>query len=440
MVGIPRTGFSLLISIINQIRQSVDAPPDRMQLRMTALSETFGQDLGLAIESSFADHGLSELMMFNDNFRYLLGGPVWNMGDLGRRAYFRKYVGVDGSKDFTLIASLPIESLLRYPVVYSHGPASDWTSNVDLQLGARFASMRNPAGTINSACFSINALASEYITKRMPTADSESLRYELASYKLSSHKFFDALLRPLKSGLEDLLSVKDKYHIVSWEDVITQPEATISRLGHLLGLELKTNVARTIWKRISYRNLTGAHRHNYRVGKAFVGDEKDSLVNEHIELLKQSGVDDLAVEFGYPKLDFFDPSKYSPFQERVSNAWRRGEELNDCKDPTLFEFAFNKSNLDFSEFGYRSHEWLTDCRIERSGLPEEALEIDVASRANQSLASLSQLVDFVSQTSDEPWRHKDFVREARSLRWSRQDLVESWSDSMRQRVGGRRWR
>ena len=435
VVGLPRTGFTLLISIITEILQSAQQPTDDSQTRLMALSDTFGQEVGVAIDRAFADRGMSTRMMFNDNFRYLLGGPVWNHGDKGLRAYFRKYIGVEDSKDFTLITSLPVHSLLRYPVVYSHGPASDWADFESFPLGTRFASFRAPAGTLNSACFSINALASEYISRRMPDTDPEKIRFQLASYKLSSRRFFNALLRPYKSGLEDLLSVSGHFHIMHWEDIITRPEASVQRVSQELGIEISSRTCDQIWRKISYRNLTGAHRHNYRAGKAFVGDERETLVNEHIELMKESGIDELAVAFGYPPLEYFNVADYSPFQKRVSEAWRSGMELNDCSDETLFEYAFNKSNLDFSEFGYRAHPWLNHCRVERSGLPNEVLECEVAREVDASLARLEPLIDFVIESRGRPWRQEAFEALVWQQEWIDMEAAQGWLLSMKKRVG-----
>ena len=50
-------------------------------------------------------HGLEDDIIFNDNFRFMVGGPIWNWDVQGQRAYFRKYIGAGKLGDFTLLTS-----------------------------------------------------------------------------------------------------------------------------------------------------------------------------------------------------------------------------------------------------------------------------------------------------------------------------------------------
>ena len=110
----------------------------------------------------------------------------------------RKYIGIKNLGDLTLIISLPIKILDAHSIPHSHGPYKFWND-----YDYKFASIRASTGTINSACHSINAIASEYIQQYYPNLSSietEHLRINLAASKLSNLEFFDAMVKPMREN------------------------------------------------------------------------------------------------------------------------------------------------------------------------------------------------------------------------------------------------
>jgi hypothetical protein len=415
VIGIPRSGFSLLASILSQIFNRVPNKFDARCLAYRVFCDEYGKQISTSILHAFMRHGLDDEIIFNDNFRNMAGGPIWNNDEKGQRAYFRKYIGAGHLGDFTLLTSHPLGVLDQYQIVHSHGPFTDWLSLPHFEGYERLASIRNPTGIINSACHSLNALASEYIQKFEPDLDVEKARIELAHYKLTDIKFFDALLRPLKKGLEELRAVHDQYEIVAWEDMVTAPKETILKLTRDLDLPVTEDQCNEIWESIGFRNLTGAHKHNYRVGKAYVGDERESLTNEHIDIMKDMGFDELSEFFGYGKLEHFPTSDYTDFQKKVHTCLDKGEVYDPMEDRTLFNLAFNKSNIDFSGFGFRTYDWREHTRIERSNIEDPALEIEVSDAAERSVGAVSALFQELENAFQGTGSIEAFVSQARNM-------------------------
>lgn len=415
VVGLPRSGFSLTAAVLGHLFHRVPNKFGPRQRALRTFCETFGRQMSRSVDRAFAEHGKADLILFNDNFRMLVGGPIWNHDEPGVRAYFRKYIGVRGEGDFTLLTSHPIEVLDQYEIVHSHGPFSDWIDTPPFGDYLRFASVRNPVGIINSACHSINALASEYIQVVRPEMDVEHARQELATYKLTDVKFFNALLGPLKRGLTNQVDLAPRYNTVRWEDLIVSPRETIEGMIRTAGLRVSSHAARGIWKRIAYRNLTGAHKHNYRVGKAYVGDEREAVVNEHIDLMKEQGFDEIARFFGYGSLQYIDPKDYTPFQKRVSAAIARGEVLDPLEDRVLFDLAFNKSNVDFRAFDFRTYDWKGNTRLERSNIDDPALELAVWEAAESVVGVINELLGSLIDVLHGRGGFSDFESAARSV-------------------------
>lgn len=392
VVGLPRSGFALTSSILIHIFNQVDNKYSQKHQAIRFFCSSFGSLISKKIIRYFEGLNLGNDLIYNQNFQFLLGGPIWNNDHLGKRAYFRKYIGIRGQGDFTLITSHPLDLLDQYEIVHSHGPFSDWISDDYFRNYNRFASIRNPFGIINSACHSINALASEYIQKFISQQDPEKLRIDLAYYKLSDVKFFEALAEPLKKGLLDQIKTQDSYSQVKWESLISTPELEINRIINCLGLNLDENFANQIWQKIGFKNLTGFHRHNYREGKAYIGDELESLCGEHVEILVGMGFAEICDQIGY-KLPKLNPRHYNDFQKNVSKSIQTGKPLDPCKDRDLFNFAFNKSNINFEGFGFRQYEWKKHTRIERSNIANKQFELDVSNIAE----SCCEILNICSQ-------------------------------------------
>ena len=390
IVGLPRTGFSLTASVLIHIFNLVPNKFGTRQQTIRYFCETVGQLFKVNLYRSAARCGVADDLLLNDNFANLAGGPIWNNDALGPKAYFRKYIGIKGYGDFTLLTANPIELLDQYEIVHSHGPFSSWlepTPYIDYQ---RFASYRNPAAVVNSACHSINALASEYLQLFGDGEDEHKLRRDLAFYKLSDEKFFRALLSPLKRGLEDQLSTWHEFNQVQWEELVTDPRKVISWIAQTSGQNLTDGHIENIWKEIGFKNLTGAHKHNFR--KGFVGDEYKTLTNEHIEIMSEMGFDTIFEQLGYEKPEF-NPKTYTDFQEIVSKSLKSKSPHDPLKDRTLFDLAFNKSNIDFEGFNFRQYDWRQHSRLERSNIDDDYFELAMWEAAEQSLGVINLLIE-----------------------------------------------
>ena len=382
VVGYPRTGFTLLISVIAEL---TGTRHDLRTRSLKAFCDMAGAQIARRVESVFLRRGRAQDLIYNPNFRQLAGGPKWLAGPDFRMARFRKYIGLRGDGDFTLITSHPREVLDYYEIIHSHVSPATWPTHFDTPAGLRFASMRHPVATLVSACFSLNALASEYIQRFVPPAeDDDFLRQRLALYKLSDLQFFEALLPPFKAYLEEFAAHEQEYHLMRWEDLITHPVDTILGIAAALGHELSANDARIIWAKLDHVNLTGAHQHNLRHGHGIVEGWKDWITNTHLDILRDHGLETVSHRYGYGDFPRLDVSRYTPFQQRLNDLLARGEIFRDYGDADLFGFAFNKSNIDFSRFGFRQYPWRTHTCIERSSCRDEALVMEVSDVAEEA--------------------------------------------------------
>lgn len=381
VVGYPRSGFTLLITVIGHL---ANARQDRRTRSLRALCDTAGSQIAHRIEAVVERHGKLPALMYNGNFRQLVGGPKWLAGPGFSLARFRKYIGLCGEGDFTLITSHPREVLDYYEIIHSHA-AAPWPEHYPTPRNLRFASMRHPAGTLTSACFSINALASEYIQRFVPAEqDNDTIRQRLALYKLSDLNFFEALLPPFKAYLEEFTAREKEFTIIRWEDLLTHPAETILAVAKPLGVEITRQQAETIWAKMDHVNLTGAHKHNFRQGHGIVAGWRKWITNAHLDILRDHGLEPYSRHYGYGPFSNIDEDDYTPFQKRLSDLIRRGEVFRDYGNEDLFGFAFNKSNIDFSNFGFRQYQWREHTCIERSSCHDEALVQDVSDAAESA--------------------------------------------------------
>lgn len=416
VIGAPRSGFALLASVLVHF---VPLAPGKLDLRqrvLNALMRHLGDHVAASILKVFAGRGITGDLLYNANFRYVAGGPKWLKAGGPDTACFRKYIGVRGMGDFTLITSHPRELLDMDEVVHSHSDPGIWLSHPGYRDYVKFASVRHPIGILNSSVFSLNALASEYIQKFLPPAlDNHGLREQLALYKFTDLDFYEGLVRFLAPQLREFLRHRRGYAIMRWEDLITEPVLTIRRLGAAAGIDVSEAFARDIWARLDHVNLTQAHRHNYRPGAGIVGDWKKWVVNAHLEIARRHGLDDIAAELGYDGFGPLDESQYTPFQQQVAELIRRGEVYRQFSDPDLFTFAFNKSNLVSDKFPFRRHEWRAHTQIERSIFSDEDLERAVWDAAEDATGEVNEFMrDFLREpchTAADALRHLRALRQ-----------------------------
>jgi hypothetical protein len=394
VIGAPRSGFTLLISVLTEIRARSGDHATSRQALLRLVEADLGHVVADRIVGVFEQAGLGDRLLFNDNFRRLVGGPRWIDAEDPSRICFRKYIGAPGLGDFTLVTRHPAALLEVDRIVHSHSGAAAWPELPAFAGHRRFASLRHPFGVLNSSVFSINALTSEYIQRFVaPEDDNDLIRQRLAEYKLTDRNFFASLVRHLSREMAEYLPHRERYVEMAWEDLIRTPEATITRLGAAMEAPLPEAAAAEIWRGLAYRNLTGAHRHNFRPGHGRIGGWKETLVNEHLEIACEGGLDPIARALGWDPGERLDPAAYSPFQRRIAEALKQGKVIDDTTDRDLFIFAFNKTNIDFSRFGFRVGAWRTHTRLERSCFQEEALERRVSDAAEEACGALNAFLE-----------------------------------------------
>lgn len=396
VVGYPRTGFTLLISVLAELSPYGDRvclQPGLQVIR--AFCDTAGMQISARIEQVFERHGLSEDLLYNYNFMQMVGGPKWLKDGDDRLACFRKYIGIRGQGDFTLITSHPREVMGYYDIIHSHAHPARWVAHPGYGDYRLFASMRHPAGTLASACFSLNALASEYIQRFVASSDdNDMVRQRLALYKLSDLNFFEALIGPFKAYLEEFCCCMGQYAVMRWEDLIQSPVSTIQEIATTMGIPIRDDQALDIWRRLDHVNLTGAHKHNLRDGHGVVGGWRNWLTNAHLDMLRDYGFHTYAERFGYGKIEALDESAYTPFQKCLTAYIERGEVFREYGDEDLFGFAFNKSNLDLNRFEFKRYEWRAHTQIERSSCTNDHLVMEVWDVAEESCMLINRALNY----------------------------------------------
>ena len=394
VVGSPRSGFALLGSVISQL---LPMYPPRLDIRQRLINTAVRQEqfyASKAIETAFASAGLSDGLIYNANFKTVAGGPKWLKPDDPSRACFRKYLGVKGMGDFTLVLAHPADVLETDSLVHSHSRPRLWTELTRYRDFVKFASVRNPIGIINSSLFSLNALTSEYIQRYLdPRDDNDELRQNLALFKFTNLDFFTGIVRHYKGYFDEFLPVANRYHVMRWEDLIDHPAQTIRRVAHQAGLIIEADHAEQIWQRLDHVNLTGSHLHSYRRGKGIVGDWKNWMTNAHLEIIRSHGLEPAMEAFGYGRLEYLDEERYTPFQRQVASLLARGEVLDQNADRDLFGFAFNKSNLDSSAFAFKRYGWRAHSSVERSGFSDEAVVMAVWEAADVAAGELNAVLE-----------------------------------------------
>lgn len=397
VISYPRSGFSLLISVINQVqgfsRYNSAEPFDIRGLRI--ICNILGRSVERSINKFLLQHVNPADVIYNENFRQLIGGPKWLKADSPNTACFRKYIGIRGLGDFTLITTHPSAVLRCDSVIHSHVSPAVWLGLPDYKDRQFFSSIRHPVGTVTSACFSLNALASEYIQRHIEKEnDNDLIRQKIALNKLSNLKFFRALITPFKKYLSEFAQVKDNYSLMKWEDLIEHPVTTIKDIGARLDVHLSDAEAKSIWGKLEHRNLTGAHKHNFRQGHGIVGGWKNWITNYHIDLLEDEGLFEYFHEFGYDLSERLDESHYTEFQRKLKSLIDRQEVYMDYGDEDLYGFAFNKTNIDITQFDFKLYPWKTFTQIERSSCKNNFLVESVSEIAELACQDLNSVIDF----------------------------------------------
>lgn len=400
VIGAPRSGFSLLIAVINAVLPLADGRrrPNYKETVLRGLVDLTSFYITQTYIETFARFGITHDLVFNGEFHLLVGGPKWLDKTNPELACFRKYLGIKGMGDFLLITSHPREILEYNTVLHSHTAPALWLEERYYASFKKFTSVRNPIGIINSACFSLNAMASEYIQKFMPNESEEFIRQRHGLYKLTDLEFVRGLVKFLKAYLDEFLPVKECYFIMKWEDLISAPVEAIKNIAEALGIRLTDEEASSIWKPMDHVNILQYHKHNYRRGHGIVGDWKNSLVNEHMEIFREYGFDRYLQALGYPPLPVLNPHDYSPYQKLIGRHIQRREIYRNTGDPDLFGFAFNKSNIDAAKFNFKSFPKRRWTHVERSTVPQDAVVQAVSDGAEEACDKINGMLFEVVKT------------------------------------------
>lgn len=370
VVGPPRSGFALLIAVLNHLVRYKKFRRNPLRQALLEFIPKASTQIYSTIEDYFRGRVDLKDLVISDEFKLLVGGPKWLKKEDADHAFVRKYVGIRGRGDFLAVFSLPKYVMDYYNVIHSHYDPVLWLNDPYYRDCKKFSSIRNPLDILNSSVFSINALTGEYINRYVQDP-VDSIRERLALYKLTDLNFVDGLVTPLVTYLKSFLEVHGKYNVIRWEDLITEPDRVIHTIGHQAGLEVSVASARDIWSKMKYKNQTTYHVHNFR--KGIIGDWRSHLVNEHLEILKDRGFDDFLQVFGYDKIEYLDQGSYTSFQQIVREHIQRGVVYKANLDEDLFTFAFNKSNFRSSKYDFVSFAGQNGVEIERSSIKDENL-------------------------------------------------------------------
>ncbi len=111
VVAAPRSGFSLLISVLNSLMNRAGTGPRRSyrQLIIDRVVDLAGFYTTNKYRATFARFGITRDLVFNGEFHILVGGPKWLDPRKPHLACIRKYIGVRGLGDLILVTSHPRE-------------------------------------------------------------------------------------------------------------------------------------------------------------------------------------------------------------------------------------------------------------------------------------------------------------------------------------------
>lgn len=372
VVGPPRGGFTLLLSILAILYRDRGKRKPAAQDIADPFIEIAGEYLDTAIRTHFAREVGPDDFFYNKEFSILVGGPKWITDSEPNTVCVRKYLGIAGRGDFTFLLYLPRWVLASDEIIHSHSHPARWLEVTDYAGHRKLASIRNPIDIIHSSVFSINALASEYIHRRMQMRDDD-IRRELALNKLSNPEFVSGLITFLARYLDEFIPVANRYdYVMRWESLIQSPVEEIRRIASAVGEAVDEQEAARIWAELDHRNLTRYHRHSFRVG--VLNDWERNLTNTHIELFEKAGFGNYLDAMGYPPLRRFDEHAYTPDQHLIEAHIRAGHPYVEKLDPDVIRFAFNKTNfVANSRFPYRHHPRQGAIEIEKSTLDDDAM-------------------------------------------------------------------
>ena len=75
--------------------------------------------------------------------------------------------------------------------------------------------------------------------------------------------------------------------------------------------------------------------------------------------------------------EYLNENKYNDFQKVASDAIERGEVYDKIVDRTLYWFAFQKTNINFKKFGFKTFGWRKYTKLERTNIEDDAVSMAI---------------------------------------------------------------
>lgn len=432
-LGAPRTGFTLLISIINELSRYKKTKEEKKSERLIA--DKVIDIASIYLKNEFFDFFQNRIdmkdYMYNGEFDLLVGGPKWINPENRQECVIRKYIGIKDQGDFTFLLYLPKSALNYDRVVHSHYYPQSWVDDTYYDTYVKLASVRNPMGVINSAVFSINAITSEYITKYIDDFDEDEFREIMALYKLTDLDLFDGLVRFLKGYLDEFIPVMDQFAVIKWEDIIDYPVETIQAIAKKVEVEINDEQAKEIWNRLDHRNLPKYHLFNFRKGHGIVGEWKQRLTNHHLAIFEKYGFNTYLKLLGYEEICYFNEENYTDFQKEVDRSIKKGEICNKITDDNLFKFCWNKSNISQTSHSFDRFERVGHSQVERSSLEDKRLATDFDEEVRPKIELVNAIIkDFENCVDFEAKRDHYFSLLCEKLSDEQQEEVKKHFDAI----------
>ena len=351
VLGIPRSGFSLLISALDHLI------PWKWEQReqLSSLNSILGKKL---FENFFFSLSKTPRKIWSGEFDSLTGGPKI-FDDKFLRV--RKYLGFIDKGDIVF------EILLNKKLVFlNHLFHSHYFNNNEYSDQPTLISNRNPCGIFESAIHSLNAMTSEYIQIEYPNFSSEeieNIRNEIALYKFSRKDVVKALMNfqvnETKKMITYLKNTKNNA-VFQWEDLILSESNSFQKIHEFLkkyDIEVRNlSESKEIFYQNINKNLLKFHKHNYRVGHAirdgWVFGLPYSLSNIITDSIKK--IDENKIVFQ----DYKKHSENLDINKHVLHKHGKSVEkiLKESNiyesvflDKNIKEFSMNKSNLNASD-------------------------------------------------------------------------------------------